>query len=376
MRRWIKNVTTADRNVQGQHIFAALTAVANFILVDYDSAGSWANVTQATDGMLNSATPSQFSTPNTQAYLFSPGDVGRFLALRDTVNPVNSGIYRIVSVLPGGHTVNLNAPVANFQGVSTGVTWTLYDLASKPPDGAYFVIQATTAPAWQARVIVSAAAPAGVQFELAAMGGWDTSTNAWLLPVSNRVVLNNTTATTFAVMDEQLGAFFVWSEDNAVPALAGRTGVFCGTFAGIHSPGGQGVPRDDTPCALIGDNTTTADTLNRLLTGGASGFAINGQINVPDKTSYVSAFLHQWRRVSDDSDVLADAGALTDPRSGQADSYGTVVYQTGPTVAARGFVPLIRIVNDFIPNRTPLNSGTVYVVQDGIAVEWDASAIV
>lgn len=373
MRRWIKNVATADRNVQGQHLFWFLTSVLNFILIDYDSGSSWTSITQATDGQLNAATPSQFKTPSTQPYLFSLGDVGRFIAIRDNTNPVNSGIYRITSVLPNGHTVNLNAPVANFQGVSTGVTWTLYDVANKPPDSAYFVIQSPSAPAWQARVVVSAAAPTGVQFELGAQGGWDTTTNAWLLPVSSRVVLNNTTATTFAVGDEQLGAFFVWSEDNAVPALAGRTGVYCGTFAGIHSPQGQGVPRDDTPCVLVGDNTATADTLNRKLSGIGSGFALNGQINVPDKTAYVQAFLHQWRRISDDSDVLNDAGALTDPRSGQTDSFSTLVYQTGPNVLARGFLPLIRVVNDFVTNRTAINSGSVYVIQDGIAVEWDGS---
>lgn len=373
MRRWIRNVPTADRREQAQFLYWSLTFVAQFLLIDYDAAGSWPSVTQATDGILNSAVPSQFNTPLTQAYLFTGADVGRFIAIRDNTNPVNSGIYRIAAVLPGGHTVTLNAPVASFQGTSQNVSWTLFDVASKPPDGAWFVIQSPQAPAWQMRATCSAAAPTGVRFELGAYGGWNTTTNTFDLPVSSFVCLNNTTAVTFGIMDEQLGAFFFWSEDNVVPAAANRTGVYCGTFAGIHSPAGQGVPRDDVPVALLGDNTATADTLNRLLAGGTAGFAIHGQVSLPDHTGYATAFLHQWRRVSDDSDILSDAAALTDPRSGQTDSLSTVVYQTTPAVLARGFVPLIRIVNDFVANRSSINNGDVYVIQDGIAVEWNRS---
>lgn len=370
MRRWLRNVPTADRNQQAQHIFWYLQFCNQFLLVDFDAAASWLATAQATDGILSGALPSTFKTPNTQAYLFGPADVGRFLAIRDVTTPANSGIYRIASVPAGGHTAVLNAPVANFSGSSTNVSWTLYDVANKPLDTSWFVVQSPQAPAWQARCTVSAAAPAGLQFDMGAFGGWNATTHAWGLPSSAHVVLNTTTALTFAVADEQLGAFFIWSEDGG----GNRTGVFCGTFAGFHSPQGQGVPRDDVPVALIGDNTVTANTLNRKFTGGTAGFAIHGQLSLPDRSGYAAASLHAWRRITDDSDVLSDAAALTDPRSGQTDSFSTAVYQIAPAVEVRGYLPLVRILNDSVANRVTVNGGSVYVIQGGIAAEWDGSS--
>jgi len=369
MRRWLRNVPTADRNEQGQHLFWYLQFVCQFLLVDFDAPGSWGAVTQATDGILSGALPSTFKTPVAQAYLFTPADVGRFLAIRDVTTPANSGIYRIAAVPAGGHTAVLNAPVANFQGSSTAVSWTLYDVASKPADASWFVIQSTQAPSWQARCTVSAAAPTGIHFDLGAFGGWNATTDTWALPASATVGLNNTTSLTFAVADEALGAFFVWSEDGG----GNRTGVYCGTFAGFHSPQGQGVPRDDAPVALIGDNTATANTLNRKFTGGTAGFAINGQLSLPDRSGYAAASLHAWRRITNDSDILSDAAALTDPRSGQTDSFSTAVYQIVPSVEVRGYLPLVRVVNDNVVNRTVINGGSVYVIQQGISVEWDGS---
>jgi len=367
-RRWLKNAAVASRNEMAQTLYWFLTYVTEFIVVDVDTAGNWPRLAYGTNAILDAALPFTFRTPVTDPYLFTAADIGRKIAIRDEVTTLNSGVYT-VSAIVDSHTVHLATPGANFAGYNGNAQWVLFDPASAPPDDAYFVIQSpVTDNPWQARVIPNATIHpiAGLSVEMGAWGGWNAGTGLWGLPVTSSVVIPNISGTMFCVADEQLGAFFNWVEDGA----GDRNGIYCGQMAALHSPAGAGVPKDSAPSALLGSNTVNTNALNRLLTGG---FASNGQISLPDNSGYATAYLHQWERTVDDVDPFTIAAGMADPRSTQIDAYQFLVYQTTPVVSLRGIMPLIYMLNDAVPNRTLVNSGLVYGIQDGIGCEWDGS---
>jgi len=311
MRRWLRNGETTTRNEQAQYLYWFLSYVCEFILVDISDTTHWPRLATGTNGIVNAAAPFTFKTPITHPYAFTVADIGRRIALRDNLNAKNSGIYRITAVV-NAHEIHLAVPLASFVGSNTNVNWVLFTPTAAPPDGAWFVIQSPVIDApWQARVVVAAAPPSGVTIDLGAMGGWSIATHAWVLPASNPVVLLDTNpfVFTFAVADEKLGAFFVWAED----AIPNRSGVFCGQFGAIHRPQGLSVPKDQAPVAILGDNTINLNTLNRWTSGPLAGFAIHGQVTLPDLSGYADAYLHAWKRINDGVDFFIQLGAALDP---------------------------------------------------------------
>lgn len=368
-RRWMKNVPTSTKNVQTQHLYWFLTWVCDFGLVDVDSTANYTNITQATDGICSTTNPAQFQIPTTNPYGFSSADVGRFVAIRDDVNPKNSGIFPITSV-PNTKTVNLNGPVANFVADSTSLKWTLYDATAAPADDSWFVIQSKGTLTWQAKVTCKqATTPFGLAVELATLGGWDTGSNTWLLPASAKVSLYNATFLTFCVADELTGAFFVWCDDAAYPAN-GVTGIYCGEFSALHSPQGAGVPGDYVTACLIGDNSGSPDSMSRSTT--APSFNVGGQVMNLEQSGYVQTWFHSWVRLVDNTDPFANGGNVN-PRSTLSDTFNFVVYQTNPSTQIRGFLPLLRMCKNGILNRTTINSANFYTLKNGVAVEWDGS---
>lgn len=374
-RRWLRNVPTADSAVQTQVMYWACATMWEFPIIDVSNATHFPSVTTATDGIVTAATPTRFAIAATNTYIFTAGDIGRYMALRDVTNPTNSGVY-VITAIVDDKTVSLNSPVANFTGTANDVRWTLFDpTASPPPADSWFVVQSQGTTKWQARVVNNStlfAIPAGMAVEMGAFGGFDATTDAWIMPVSAPVKLQSTLTLTFAVGDDELG-FFVWAADGS-GVVADRTGILLTQFAAIHQPAGQGVPKDVAPVVLMGDTTATVNTLNRLFAPAATaGFAENGQLSLADGSGYTTAWLHQWRRVSDDTDWFTLASGSTDPRSGELDTYQFACYHTTTQVSIRGLLPLIRMVNDTAASKTTTNAGMHMVVQDGVATEWDAS---
>jgi hypothetical protein len=87
-------------------------------------------VPKGTDGA--TIAPNQFSSVG---YSFVPGDIGKVICIWDTVNPKNSGAYKITATGGGVATVDMRSGTAAFVARS-GVTWRMIDLTKAPANQA------------------------------------------------------------------------------------------------------------------------------------------------------------------------------------------------------------------------------------------------
>ena len=93
-----------------------------------------------------------------------------------------------------------------------------------------------------------------------------------------------------------------------------------------------------------------------------------------DTLSVIPVYVAQKRLLSSGNDMMSDPAASVNPFSSQQDDYDAVVFHRSPNQAWRGRVPGLRILNDAILNRTPLNSNNTYSLGSGIGSVWNGKA--
>ena len=202
--------------VQAHALFHWLTFVNGFTLVE-DNGANWSPLTfSGTDGIINAANPQDFFTAGAN---FDATFVDKHIAIRDAVNPTNCFVARITAFVSPTQ-VTLDASTI-FNVSATDVEYRVFDsIAAPPAAGDYFVIQ-NTAPGgvpWQARCIIRNAAPLSLEWELGFIGGWNTGTSSFDLPVSTAHYMHDTVGQTFCVADAEVGYVYLWSEGLALMA--------------------------------------------------------------------------------------------------------------------------------------------------------------
>tara|TARA_R100001079_G_scaffold12482_1_gene6109 strand:- start:3643 stop:4788 length:1146 start_codon:yes stop_codon:yes gene_type:complete len=355
--------------VQAHALYHWLVNVNQFTLVEASGANWGTSVYTASDGIVNAATPQQFYS---STGVFDATFVDKFISIRDITNPTNSFVARITAV-PSATQVTLDSS-ALLNVSSTGVDFIVFDAASSPPSaGDYFVIQnpATDVVPWQARCLVRAGAPLCLEWELGFIGGWNTGTSSWDLPVSTGHYMHDTVAQTFCVADPDVGYFYAWSEDTGGVA-SDRNAVWVGSLSPFHSPSDPGVPKDTSYSAIFGTSLASPSSNLSRDTSVSSNFVVGEMLD--DTLSVIPVYVAQKRLLSSGNDMMSDPAASVNPFSSQQDDYDAVVFHRSPNQAWRGRVPGLRILNDAILNRTPLNSNNTYSLGSGIGSVWNGKA--
>ncbi len=365
----LHNTATPTYQVQAHILYHWLTFVNPFTVIE-TSGANWTPLHfSSSTGIVNSTTPSAFYDANA---VFDATFVNKHIAIRDAANPTNCFIAEITAVISPTR-VNLDAS-AILNVDSTDIEYIVFDTAASPAAGDYFVIQtpATTGPSWQARCVVSAA-PAALEWQLGFTGGWDVGTSTWVLPVSTSHWFPLAVERTFCVADSALGYFFIWSEGPPGGAGADRNALWVGALSPFHSPAETGVPKDLEYSAIFGSTTSPgpANNLSRDTTV-ADNFVVGEMLDLSG--GVINAYVAQKRLLSSGVDMLSVAAAATNPRSVQIDDYDAVVFLRAPNMAWRGRLHGVRVLNDSVANRTPINSNNTYVLGNGIGAAWNGKA--
>jgi len=365
----LQNTPTSTRFVQAHILYHWLTFVNQYTLVEASGA-NWTPVTfSSSTGVINSSTPAAFYDANP---VFDGTFVGKHIAIRDAANPTNCTIAQITALISPTR-VNLDT-TAVLDISSSDVEYIVFDTAAPPANGDFFVIQTpvTSGPQWQMRLVVNAA-PAANSFEFGFTGGWDVGSGTWLLPVSATHWFPISMSRTFCVADSQIGYVFVWNEAAPGGAAANRNAIWFGSMTPFHSPAEIGVPKDLAYSAIFGSVTSPgpANNLGRDTTV-ATNFVV-GEV-LDDTSTVVPIYVAQKRLLSTGVDMLTVAAAAINPRSVQTDDYDAVVFMRAPDQAWRGRLPGVRILNDSVTNRTPINGNSSYVLGNGIGASWNGKA--
>lgn len=361
----LHNTPTASHQIQAHVLYHWMSFVNEMPVIEANGP-NWSTLFYSgSTGVINSSTPQAFYDTNP---VFDATFVGKHLAIRDSSNPSNCFIAEITAFISPTR-VNLDSTaILNID--STDVEYAVFDTASPPNNGDFFVVQnaSTTGPTWQVRIIVNAA-PAALEFEFGFSGGWDIGTTSWLLPVSSSHWLPSSVSRTFCVSDAQVGYVFIWSEDPPGGALADRNALWFGSLVPFHSPSEAGVPKDLDYSAIFGSTTSPGptDNLSRDTTI-SDNFVVGEMLNSSGVLTPV--YMAQKTLLSSGVDSLSLASA-TNPRSSQTDDYDAIVFLRSPNQSFRGRVPAVRLLNDVVANRTPLNSNNSYVLGNGIGCVWN-----
>lgn len=367
--RHLQNTPTSTHNIQAHILYHWLVFINQYVVVEASGA-NWNTLTYSgSTGSINSSTPQAFYDASP---VFTAGFVGKHIAILDTLNPTNCHIAQITAFVSPTR-VNLDT-TAVLDISASNLQYIVFDTAAPPANGDFFVIQTplTTGPQWQARCTVSAA-PAALSFELGFEGGWDVGTNTWLLSVSTAHWLPISMSRTFCIADSASGYVFLWNEAAPGGAGASRNAIWFGAMSPFHSPAESGVPKDLTYAAIFGSVTSPGPSNNLGRdTAVATNFVVGECI---DSTgSLASCYIAQKRLLSTSADLLAVAATAINPRSAQTDDYDAIVFMQSPNQNWRGRLTGVRILNDFVSNRTPVSSNGCYVLGNGIGASWNGKA--
>lgn len=365
----LQNTPTSTHQVQAHVLYHWLSFVNEFTVVEANGLNWGTLFFSGSTGVVNSSTPQAFYDSNP---VFDATFVGKHLAIRDSLNPTNCHIAEITAFISPTR-VNLDS-TAVLDVDSSNVEYIVFDTAVPPSNGDFFVLQntATSGPRWQCRCIVNAV-PTALEFELGFSGGWDVGTSSWLLPVSTSHWFPSSVSRTFCVADSQAGYVLAWSEGPPGGAASARNAIWFGSVSPFHSPVESGVPKDLDFSAIFGSTTSPgpANNLSRDTTA-VDNFVVGEMLNSSSVVSPV--YMAQKRLLSSGTDTLSLAASSTNPRSSQTDDYDAICFLRSPNQAFRGRVPAVRLLNDSISNRTPLNSNNSYVIGNGIGTSWNGKA--
>jgi hypothetical protein len=363
-------IPAGDRHrVQAHALFHWLTYVNGFTLIEASGANWSTLVHSASDGVINSGTPQQFFTASAT---FDATFVDQHIAIRDTTNPTNCFVARITALVSPTQVTLDSSAVLNVS--ATNVDFRVFDsIAAPPADADYFVIEnpAASSVAWQARCIVRTAVTS-LEWELGFIGGWNVGTTSWDLTVSTGHYMHTDIAQTFCVADAQVGWLCAWSETNPGGVAASRNAVWLGVLSPFHAPVEVGVPKDTQYSAIFGTSLAApASNLSRS-TAVTANFVVGEMLD--DALAVIPVYVAQKRLLSSGNDLMANAAASLNPFSSLSDDYDAIAFHRAPDQAWRGRIPGLRILNDSIANRTPLNANLTYVLGSGLGVVWDGKA--
>lgn len=357
------SVPTSTNEVQVQCLYHWLSFCCQFPLVDVSA--PFPSVATTSNGVLNSSAPTRVFSASP---FFNPTWVGHYVAVRDPNNASNTCLV-VITAFISSVEVQCNAPIANFNVSSTGVLLDVFDPASAPTVGDYFVIQnrITGQVNWQVKVEIDVGP--SVLVTMAPIGGWDPGGGVFNLPACNDVLLWTTVAQTFFAADPEVGWWSLLAEETGGIG-SDRNMVWAGSLSPFHAPSVSGFPSDTSFAAIFGSNTAVSDNISRD-TSNSDNFCVGESLD----QSLVSVPLRiMQKRTFSGNDIMALVGSITNPRSGTQDDYDAVVLE--PTPGWRGRLPGIRILNDNIANRTLLNSGATYVIGNGIGISWNGKPII
>ena len=151
-----------------------------------------------------------------------------------------------------------------------------------------------------------------------------------------------------------------------------RNAVWVGSLSPFHSPSDPGVPKDTSYSAIFGTSLASPSSNLSRDTSVSSNFVVGEMLD--DTLSVIPVYVAQKRLLSSGNDMMSDPAASVNPFSSQQDDYDAVVFHRSPNQAWRGRVPGLRILNDAILNRTPLNSNNTYSLGSGIGSVWNGKA--
>lgn len=365
----LHNTTATTHAVQGHILYHWLSFVNQFTVVEANGA-NWATIFfSGSTGVINNTTPQAFYDANP---VFTVALVGKHIAIRDAANPTNCFIAQITAFISPTR-VNLDTTaVLNIN--STNVEYIVFDTAVPPAARDFFVLQTpvATGPQWQVRCVVNAA-PTALSWELGFIGGWDVGTSSWVLPVSADHWLPATVQRLFCVADSTVGYFYLWSEDPPGGVAANRNALWVGAISPFHSPVEIGVPKDLSYSVIFG-SITSPGPVNNLSrdTTVPDSFVIGETLN--DVGAVTPVYIAQKRLLSTGVDTLTLPAAATNPRSSQTDDYDAVCFLRAGSQGWRGRVHGVRVLNDVVSNRTPLNGNNSYVVGNGLGSIWNGKA--
>jgi len=363
--------TASERyQVQAHALYHWLTYVNDFTLIE-SNGSNWTTLTYSgTDGSINSGTPQQFYTASPT---FDGTYVDKHIAIKDSANPTNCFVARITAFISATQVTLDASAVLNV--TSSDVEFRVFDAIAAPPAvDDFFVIENPAADGvpWQARCIIRSGAPLSLEWELGFIGGWDVGTTSWDLTASTGHYMHTDLAQTFCIADSAAGWFFAWSETNPGGVAASRNAVWVGSLSPFHSPAEAGVPKDTQHSAIFGTSAAApASNLGRDTTT-TTNFVVGEMIDAT--LSIIPVYVAQKRLLSSGNDLLANAAASFNPFSSEQDDYDAVVFHRSPNQSWRGRVPGLRILNDVVANRTPLNSNATYVLGSGLGAVWDGKA--
>lgn len=368
MVQHLHNLSTPSSAAQLSILYRWLSFVGEFPVVRVEETTAWGSsiVASGSDGVLNDFAPHSLYSSSAS---FVASMVGKYVAVRDTSNPENSCVAEVIAFVSATElTLDMSTM---FVSSSTDVSWQMFDLATSPSDGDYFVVQSpssTTGPQWQVKVTLDTSN--GISFVLGFQGGWDNGTSSWSLPSSTAVWLPATVARTFCIVDPA-GWVYLWSEETG-GFSSDINAVWFGLLSSFHSPLDVGVPKDLVPTAIFGSTTSPGPTMNLSRdTTDTDAIVVGEMLNASSVA--VPAYVAQKRLLSSGDDVLEFTSGVN-PRSLLVDDYDAIVFQKSPDQMIRGRIPGMRILNDSIVNRTPINSNGSYVLGYGIGASWNGKA--
>jgi hypothetical protein len=369
--RYSPNTPVTTYEVQSLLYYHWLVFCNNFTEVETN--GVWSYSVAGSDGIISSLTPSTFVSPS-GPFLSGHASGGYYLAIQDNANPANNTIAKIVSYT-SATTVQLNSGPTTFTVNSTGVSFRIINPATIPGLGDYFVIQnpiAVNQPAWQAKITVRSASPFVTGIQFAPIGGWNTSTSLWTLPVCVEVGMYATIAQSFMLSDPDQGWVFFWTEDTGGIG-SNRKGCWFGSLSPFHAPRTAGVPSDNYFGAVFGDITMVIPDNFSRNTAISTNICVGQTMNYD--TTIIPIYWAQKRLIGSGTDTNTLAGAVS-PRTGEADDYDVIAFQRSTSQAFRGRVPGMRLLSENLVNRTGINSLATYVISDGIGVAWSGKVII
>src|SRR5574343_1238170 len=313
--RHLQNLPTASHQVQAQVLYHWLTFVNGFHVSD-TLGTQWDSVLYSgSSGIINATTPSSLYDASP---VFTASHLNKYVAVKDTLNPANCVVSRIMSVISPTRVL-LDTNVV-FGTDSVAVEYIIFDDSTPPAVDDYFVIQnsALTGPRWQTKITIGNS-PAALSFVVGFIGGWDSGTSSWTLPVSSANWFPASVSRTFCVADDQAGYVFLWNETTPGGAPAGRNAVWFGSISPFHAPMELGIPKDSSYSAIFGSNSSPGPSSNLSRdTSVATSFVVGEMLDAT--MTPVTAYVAQKRLLSG-TDMMTVPAAGVNPRSLQTDDY-------------------------------------------------------
>ena len=343
--------------IQAHVYYQWLTFCNQLTLID--SVGTWSSGVTGNDGIINSLVPNTFYTASAA---FVVGDVGKYIAIRDGSNAINTTIGKITAFNSSTEVV-LNTSVL-FGASSTTVSYVIFDPTVAPPVLTnYFVVEnvAVNQPKWQAKFLVATS----INVELGFLGGWNVPSHAWsgTIPYSDTYNMFTTPTKLFLVSDPEQGWLYTWVENGA-----NINAIWLGSLVPFHSPSIVGMPEDESYAVIFGtDGTDDVNNISRDTTD-TDNFCTGESLSAGGTP--IDIYMGQKRFLSSGNDSCSLAGYIN-PRSGENDDYEMICFHKGANQAWRGKVPGVKLMNDGITNTTIISGGTTYAIENGIGAIWN-----